>query len=200
MRQNLTRLGVAGFVLLLSLIVSLPANGHAQATGSIEVGDQKVINGAIVVERATISQDGWIVVHKAGPDGKILVSPEIGKVQIPAGTSQQITIPLTEAVADGATLWPMLHVDNGAVGVYEFPGGPDTPVVAAGMAVMGEITITGSETRAAAGTAPPEGLPVTSGEGLPLGLLAAALALIAVGGAVVARSQEPVAAQAAVTA
>lgn len=188
MKQTLLRLGAPAFVLLLTLIVALPRAGHAQPTGSIEVQDQQVVDGAIVIKRASISQNGWIVVHKAGPDGKLLVAPEIGKVQIRAGDGADIVVPLTEAVADGARLWPMLHIDAGDIGVYEFPGGPDTPIVAAGMPIMAEITVLGTKTTPQPNRAPPGNLPQTAGEELPLGLVAVALLLVAMGGAVVARS------------
>lgn len=188
--RNLMRLGVVAFALLLTLIVSLPARGQAQPAGSIEVESQKVVNGTIVVKLASISQDGWIIVHKAGPDGKLLVAPEIGKVRIRAGNNEDVVVPLSEPVADGATLWPMLHIDAGDIGVYEFPGGPDTPVVAAGMPVMAEITVTGTEIAAAPQASPPDNLPTTAGEDLPLGLLGVALALI-VAGAFVSRAGAP---------
>lgn len=189
--RNLMRLGVAAFVLLLTLIVSLPARGQAQPAGSLEVASQKVVDGAIVIKLASISQNGWVIVHKAGPDGKLLVTPEIGKARIRAGDNRDVVVELTEPVADGATLWPMLHIDAGDIGVYEFPGGPDTPVVAGGMPVMAEITITGTEISPVAQVSPPNNLPTTSGEALPLGLLAVALALIVAGGAVVARVEAP---------
>lgn len=187
MSRNLMRLGAAAFVLLLSLIVSLPARGQAQPAGSIEVESQKVVDGAIVIRLASISQDGWVVVRKAGPDGKPVVAPEIGTARIRAGESRDVVVQLSEPVADGATIWAMLHIDKGDIGVYEFPGGPDTPVVAAGAPVMAELTVTGTESTPVAQVPPPDALPVTAGEDLPVGLLAVALALI-VGGAVLARA------------
>jgi hypothetical protein len=188
--RKLLRIGAAAFVLLLGLIVSLPRNSSAQAAGSIEAVDQKVVDGKIVVRQATISQDGWIIVHKAGPDGKILVSPEIGKARLRAGESADVAIELSEPVADGAPLWVMLHVDGGDIGVYEFPGGPDTPIVAGGMPVMAEIAVTGTEVTPAPEATPPGTLPVTSGDGPPLGLLGAALALLVAGRLLLARVED----------
>lgn len=191
MSQRLMRLGMAAFALLLTLIVSVPGRGQAQPTGSIEALDQKIVDGTIVVKLASISQDGWIVVRKAGPDGKMQVSGEIGKVRIRAGDNADVVVPLSEAVADGAPLWPMLHIDAGDIGVFEFPGGPDTPVVASVMPVMARITVLGTETSAPpAPSSPPDNLPTTSGEGLPFGLVGFALALIVAGRMVVARSDE----------
>jgi len=149
-----------------------PAQGSTP-TGSIAVSDQAVKDGAITISKASISQDGWIVVHKAGPDGKLLLTPVIGQVQIKAGDSSNVAIKLTEAVAVGAPLWPMVHIDEGQKGVYEFPNGPDVPVVANGAPVMQEIKVT------AAGA--PAQLPRTGGEDAPIGLVLSALALLVAG-------------------
>ncbi len=117
------------------------------------MSNQPVKDGTITISKVTISQDGWVVVHKAGPDGKLLLTPVIGQVQIKAGESSNVPIKLTEAVADGATLWPMVHIDEGQKGVYEFPNGPDVPVVANGAPVMMEIKV-GAAGAPAQGNAP----------------------------------------------
>jgi LPXTG-motif cell wall-anchored protein len=119
-----------------------------------------------------VSQDGWVVVHKAGPDGKLLLTPVIGQTQIKAGDNANVVIKLTEPVADGAPLWPMIHIDEGTKGTYEFPNGPDVP--AAGDKATVQIKVL------AAGSAPSQ-LPRTGGDDAPLALLASALILVAVG-------------------
>ncbi len=76
----------------------------------------------------------------------------------------------------GGKLWPMLHIDAGTVGTYEFPGA-DAPVMANGAIVMKQISVT------AAAAAPPSSLPRTGGTDSPAaGLLLGALALL-LGGA-----------------
>jgi LPXTG-motif cell wall-anchored protein len=147
----------------------------AGATGELVVSDQAVKNGSITVSKATISVDGWVVVHKAGPDGKLLLTPVIGMTQLKAGTANNVVIKLTEDVAVGAPLWPMLHIDEGTKGTYEFPNGPDTPVGSPNATVKIAVA-------AAGGTAGgPSQLPRTGGDDAPVGLLLAALALLAVG-------------------
>jgi LPXTG-motif cell wall-anchored protein len=158
------------------------AAAQGTPTGSITVSDQSVKDGAITISKASISQDGWIVVHKAGPDGKLLLTPVIGQVQIKAGDSSNIAIKLTEAVAVGAPLWPMVHIDEGQKGVYEFPNGPDVPVVANGAPVMQEIKVT-------AGGAPAQ-LPRTGGEDAPIGLALSALVLLVAGALVTRRMRQ----------
>lgn len=154
-----------------------PAQGSTP-TGSISVSDQAVKDGTITVSKASISQDGWIVVHKAGPDGKLLLTPVIGQTQIKAGDSSNVVIKLTEAVAVGAPLWPMVHIDVGQTGVYEFPNGPDVPVVANGAPVMQEIKVTAADA--------PTQLPRTGGESAPIGLALSALVLL-IAGALITR-------------
>lgn len=144
-----------------------PAQGNAP-TGALQVSDQAVKNGSITVTKATISEDGWVVVHKAGPDGKLLLTPVIGMTQVKAGDSSNVTIKLTEDVAVGAPLWPMLHIDVGQKGTYEFPNGPDTPVPSENATVQIKVLAAGA----------PAQLPSTGGDAAPVGLLLGALVLL----------------------
>lgn len=145
-----------------------PAPAGAEVTGSLDVADQPVVNGTITIAKATVSQDGWVVVHKAGPEGKLLLTPVIGQTQIKAGDNANVVIKLTEPVQDGAPLWPMIHADLGVKGTYEFPNGPDVP--AAGDKATVQIKVL------AAGGGSPARLPRTGGDdtgwSLGLGLLA----------------------------
>jgi len=75
----------------------------------------------------------------------------------------------------------MLHVDAGKIGTYEFPG-PDAPVVVGGNIVMKQISIT-------AAAAQPTTLPTTGGEGLPIGLIVSALAIVIAGSLLKLRSR-----------
>ena len=149
----------------------------AGATGELVVSNQPVKNGTLTVPKATISVDGWVVVHKAGPDGNLLLTPIIGMTQLKAGTTNNVVIKLTEDVAVGAPLWPMLHIDEGTKGTYEFPNGPDTPVASPNATIKIAVT---------AGGAPAQ-LPRTGGDDAPIGLLLGALALLAVGSLVMLR-------------
>jgi hypothetical protein len=177
--------GFGGLLALLLLLVSLPAAAQDGLAGMIRVQDQTPVNGQIIIERAMITRDGWVVLHPAGPDGNIQLGANIGIAPIKAGTSIDIAITLSEAVEAGTIIWPMLHVDAGTPGVYEFPDGPDTPVVVSGMPVMQKITL--SDGVAAVAVAPaPDSMPATSGEGGVLGLLLG-IAILALGGGTVLR-------------
>lgn len=191
------RVGGVAFIALLTLIVTVALPAAAQSgPASITLEDQPVIYGTIVVQRATIPQDGWIVIYKAGPDGKLLVSPSIGRTALKAGTNRDVVVRLAEEVAEGAPLWAMLHIDEGVIGQYEFPGGPDSPIVTDGVPVLAEMTVQADDpgTTVASDpmpvmTSPPDIMPHTAGEeGLLLPLLALALGLIALGGFTTSRA------------
>jgi LPXTG-motif cell wall-anchored protein len=81
--------------------------------------------------------------------------PVIGNAFVKAGTSRDVSVTLNPAPAAGDKLWPMLHIDAGTLGTYEFPG-PDAPVVVGGNVVMQQITIAAAPAaQAPAATAAP---------------------------------------------
>jgi len=140
----------------------------AEAKDAVEVDNQPIKNNSITVEEIYASQDGWIVAHldENGAPGKVL-----GHTAVKSGESKEVKIMLSEDVPAGGKLWPMLHVDAGTIGTYEFPGA-DVPVKdAAGNIVMKQITV----------TAAPAGLPRTGGEDNSLALIFSALALLIAG-------------------
>lgn len=145
-------------------------------TPSISASNQPIVNGTITVASVVAAQDGWIAVHKMGPDGKMLLTPLAGLAPVKAGSSSNVVVKLDESFAAGAMLSPMLHIDAGTIGTYEFPGGPDTPVQVDGNVVVVSFTVT-----AAAAPAPPA-LPDTAGPAAPtIWVLAAALVLLGLG-------------------
>ena len=143
-------------------------------TDKVVASDQPVVGGAITVANVTAAADGWIVAHldEGGKPGKVL-----GQTLVKAGTNANVQIKLSQAVDVGAKLWPMLHLDAGTAGTYEFPG-PDVPIKdAAGNIVMVQISVTAAPTAPAA----PTNLPKTGGADAPLGLLLAGLVLLGAG-------------------
>jgi hypothetical protein len=87
-------------------------------------------DGMVTFAAVTVQVGGWLVIHSDndGAPGSVL-----GQTQIPAGTSNNVAVQLAE---EGRTdvLFPMLHVDTGAAGTYEFGTveGADGPVVVNG--------------------------------------------------------------------
>ncbi len=74
------------------------------------MGDEVVLNN-VVTDKA-----GWLVIHQ---DNKGTFGGVLGETLVKAGRNRNVTVKLA---ADGRTdiLWPMLHVDTGEKGKYEF--------------------------------------------------------------------------------
>jgi LPXTG-motif cell wall-anchored protein len=174
--------GMAGTVVVQEAAAAQPQPTAAPAeqapapTGSLEASDQPVTDGTVTVASVTSSVPGWMVIHldEGGKPGTV-----IGHTAVPQGDSRDVKVKLEQNVTAGTKLWPMLHIDAGTMGTYEFPG-PDAPVIVGGNIVMKQITVT--EAAAAPAAQPPaQQLPRTGGAELPATLLLAALALIATG-------------------
>ncbi len=97
----------------------------------IDAHDQFIQNNQFVADAVTVQQDGWLVIHS---DNNGAPGPVLGEERILAGTSTNVAVDLQ---TDGRTevLWPMLHVDTGTAGVYEFGTvpGADPPVSVRGV-------------------------------------------------------------------
>jgi hypothetical protein len=93
---------------------------------------------AITMAAVAVSQDGFVVVHAAADGGP---GPVLGFAPVTAGTNTDVTVPLEGEITD--TLFPMLHVDTGEAGVYEFGTveGADGPVVVDGAVATFPITV-----------------------------------------------------------
>ncbi len=99
-------------------------------TGMLNVSSQTLTQNMIMVESATVNQNGWIVVHRDnGNNGPVV--PEIISVPkwIEAGENMDVMVQIAENenLEDGEQLWVMLHTDTGTMGEYEFDGSDDSP-------------------------------------------------------------------------
>jgi hypothetical protein len=87
--------------------------------------------GTVTIASVTTDAAGWMVIHS---DGGGSPGPVLGQTLVEAGTSTDVVV---ELAAEGRTdvLFPMLHVDTGEAGVYEFGTveGADRPVVVNGV-------------------------------------------------------------------
>ncbi len=97
----------------------------------VEVSDQAVKNGTVTVARVVAFEPGWIVIH-ADKDGK--PGPILGMTQVQPGENLNVVVSIDTAKAT-PRLHAMLHVDRGAMGTFEFPGGADVPVKVGGKVV-----------------------------------------------------------------
>jgi hypothetical protein len=98
----------------------------------------QTVDSTFTAANVVIETDGWLVIH-ADADGA--PGPVIGQTLIEAGNSADVVVELdTEGITP--VLWPMLHVDDGEIGVYEFGAvqGADGPVVLGGTVATVAVT------------------------------------------------------------
>lgn len=107
-----------------------------QAAPSMTLAEQTE-PGVIVIPSALIDAAGWVVIHssKDGAPG-----PVLGVAPLRAGQNVDIRVEVDPAAA-GSQVFPMLHYDTGAPGVYEFGivEGADPPVSVNGMEVIAPL-------------------------------------------------------------
>lgn len=86
--------------------------------------DMDITNNTITIPQVNAAADGWLVVHNDNGMGGIVLPGIIGKTQVSKGVNTNVTIQLDASVTynPGQLLFPMLHLDNGQIGVYEFDG------------------------------------------------------------------------------
>lgn len=117
-------------------------SGAAAASGSVGADDQTTDGTTLTVREVVLDgvEQGFIGVHQ-DLDGK--PGPVVGVAEIKQGTTTDLVVTFDEPVATGA-FWPMLHVDDGELGLYEFPETPgtDLPVTDGEDIVMQKIEVT----------------------------------------------------------
>jgi nucleoid-associated protein YgaU len=116
-------------------LLALPTLAYAQ-DDSVTASDQESDGTSVTVDQVVATAPGWMVIHidENGSPGAVL-----GQTQVDAGTTDAVVVTLDPPLDAETTLWAMLHVDEGEVGVYEFPGA-DVPVILNGEVVMQPFT------------------------------------------------------------
>lgn len=113
----------------------------AQFKPDVFVLDQAVVDGMVKVSRAVINEPGWIVIH-ADNGGEI--GAPIGQAPLTDGINAQVSVAVdVDSVTDA--LYAMLHTDAGVAGTYEFPDGPDVPLLVDGEMVSPAFAVMGIE-------------------------------------------------------
>jgi hypothetical protein len=137
LRKNLQWL----VVLMMAVASLLPVQQlFAQDGGapSVTASDQTSDGSTVTVDSVTATVDGWMVIH-ADADGA--PGPVLGQTAVMAGVTDNVVVALEPALEADSSLWAMLHVDEGTVGVYEFPGA-DVPVKNGDAIVMAPFMVT----------------------------------------------------------
>ena len=91
----------------------------------------------VSVRQVLYDAEGWIVIHE--DDGNGAPGDVIGNAAVTAGVNTDVVVTLNRDLADGETLYAMLHTDDGN-GTYEFPGA-DAPVMKDGGTVTTPFVI-----------------------------------------------------------
>jgi hypothetical protein len=92
----------------------------------LNVHDQFLDDNTLTAASVTVDEAGWLAVHV---DSEGRPGPVAGYAAVEAGINLDVTVELDESMVT-PVLWPMLHVDTGEIGVYEFGTveGVDGPV------------------------------------------------------------------------
>ncbi len=140
MRKALTGLSLA-VLTLASLAIIVYASYAAQhgmlaVAGSkivrpadtIIVEDQAVDEGMIIASQVVANQDGWVTAHTLQSSSKPILNQIVGTAAIKAGSHENVRIKINSGFSTGDKVLLMLHVDQGAKNVLEFPSGADALV------------------------------------------------------------------------
>lgn len=113
--------------------LTLGAGAQDMMAPAVEVADQSVLNGTVTVASAYSEGPGFMVIHV---DNGGSIGPVIGRRWLNPGANYNVAVSI-DASAATSTLYAMLHVDDGEVGVYEFGTveGADAPVIVDGAPV-----------------------------------------------------------------
>src|ERR1051325_11464405 len=91
----------------------------------LDAWDQTVADGNLTIKAVAVPVDSWVVIHsgETGAPGGVL-----GETLVKAGTATDVKVAVSGNVT--AAMWPMLHVDDHAMGTYEFGtvDGAEAPV------------------------------------------------------------------------
>jgi plastocyanin len=105
---------------------------------AVTVTDQPIVDGSITVGEAISNGPGWLVIH-AQQDGR--PGSVLGYSALADGSNADVKVAI-DVEAATETLYAMLHMDSGQIGIYEFPG-DDVPVTVDGSVVTPAFMVTG---------------------------------------------------------
>jgi hypothetical protein len=92
----------------------------------------------VTVDEVYSDGPGWIVIHEDDEDAPGAV---IGNAAVTDGMSTDVTVTLDRDIADGETLYAMLHVDDPEDGQYTFDASADEPEDPPAVDADGEVVV-----------------------------------------------------------
>jgi len=126
-------------------------------SAEVEMGDTESNGNTVVVDRADLSEGGFVTIHDATLfDGAVFDSVVGTSEYLEAGHHHDVEVTLDEPVTETRTLVPMAHRDTNDNQQYDFvtsEGGADGPytdegdavVDTARVSVLAQVTFTGEE-------------------------------------------------------
>jgi hypothetical protein len=112
--------------------------GKGELTASVTFDDQDSGGSSVVVQNATLSDGGYLVIHEEsdGAPGAVIGH----SAYLDSGTHENVEVTLDDPIASTQTLIAMAHTDDGDQ-EYEFPDA-DGPYTADGAPVVDDACIT----------------------------------------------------------
>jgi hypothetical protein len=110
---------------------------EALITPEVKVSDQDASQGSVTISSVTAAGAGWIVIHT---EKGVTLGPVIGYAPVKAGVNTSVKVDIESAKAS-PKLFAMLHVDQGTMGIYEFPSA-DAPTKVVDKIVMTPFKVT----------------------------------------------------------
>jgi len=111
-----------------SLPSAVAAASASPSPQGVVVNNMAVSGSTVVLDQVTIGQNGWVVLYRADANGQPITNAIVGVAPVQAGVSTNVQVPFSGALADGDKIVVLLHADGGAIGRFEYPHGPGTPL------------------------------------------------------------------------
>ena len=108
-------------------------------TPSVSVSAQEIADDKVTIASVVSNGPGWLVIH-AQADGK--PGSILGRTAVSGGENSNVVIAIDVSNAT-ETMYAMLHTDAGEVGTFEFPDGPDAPVMVDDKVVTPAFAVSG---------------------------------------------------------
>lgn len=106
-------------------------------TPQIKVSDQSAMDGTVTIASVIATEQGWLAINAEKGNAPGIV---IGYSPVKPGINTNVVV-VIDLLHATPRLWAILHVDEGQVGTWEFPG-PDVAVQVAGNTVRSSFEVT----------------------------------------------------------
>ena len=89
-----------------------------EGIGLVKVSAQSA-GSAVMVSEITLPATGWVAIREVAPDGSGYMANIIGARRMPAGTSNNVNVPLQRGTVVGKTYFVTLYQDDGNQAVFK---------------------------------------------------------------------------------